>query len=76
MAVDGGGEAAGEVEEAHVAEEAGEGEWTPVTGPPRIRTKLQGVITTGNGVTTKRWREEGHLPRNITVQQDVVELLR
>lgn len=77
VAVDGGGEAAGEEEEVGVVEEGegeGEGE-TPEKGLSRIKTKLQGVITTGNGATIRRWREEGHRQRKITVQQHVVELL-
>lgn len=75
MAVDGGGRVAGEVGEVGAVEEGEAGEGTLEKGLPRIRTKLQGVITTGNGATIRRWREEGHHQRNNTVQQHVVEIL-
>lgn len=69
--------AVGGGEEGEAAGVVGEGEEvTLVTRPIRARTKLQGVITTGNEATTKRWRGRGlHLDNRI-VHRCVMELLR
>jgi hypothetical protein len=53
----------GGVEAVEAADVVGEGEaGTPVTELPRTRTKLQGAITIGNEVMTRKWRGGGPPP--------------
>lgn len=64
--VAGGGVEVGEVGEAAGVVEKGE-EVTLTTGLSRARTKVRGVITTGNEATKRRWRGEGLHPDSTKV---------
>lgn len=65
VAAEGGAGAAEGAEVVDPVEEAEAGAGMPVTELSRTRTKLRGAITTGNGVTTRRWRRQGRHLRSI-----------